>query len=223
MSLSTLGPAEFKGLRKVPQQARSRARVQAVYAAAERTIGAEGVEALTMIRLASEAGVPVGTLYQFFEDKAAVLDAIAHRATDSFDSVVTQALETAADGDWRGLASILFDAFIQHARANPAYVAIRAGHYLSAELQRADDASVDAIAALVRAALVTGENIIDSPELATVCRVAVQVAGALLDLAFRLDPDGDADTLAQARRITLLYLEDIAAQHMRQASGTGPA
>lgn len=175
-----------------------------------------------MIRLAAEAGVPVGTLYQFFEDKAAVLDAIAHRAMDSFDSGVTQALGAAPGGDWRALANILFDTFIQHARANPAYVAIRAGHYLSAELQQADDASVDAIAALIRTTLVTGENITDSPELATVCRVAVQAAGALLDLAFRLDPRGDADTLAQARRITLLYLEDIAARHPRQASGAGP-
>lgn len=215
VSQPELDPAEFKGLRKMPQQARSRARVQAMYTTAERIVGTEGVDALTMIRLAAEARVPVGTLYQFFEDKAAVLDAIAYRYMDSVDSDVSDALEAGADGDWRGLTNIMFDTFIQRARANPAYVAIRAGHYLSAELQRADDDNIDTIAAITRTTLVAGENLVDTPELATVCRVAFQAADALLQLAFRLDPTGDADTLAQARRITLLYLEDIATRHPR--------
>lgn len=215
MALSTPGPVELKGLRRVPQQARSRARVHAIYATAERIIAAGGVDALTMVRLAAEAGVPVGTLYQFFEDKTAVLDAIAYRYTASFDAQMGEALGAGTGGDWRALTNILVDTFIRHSRANPAYVAIRAGHYLSAELQRADDDSVATIAAVIRATLVAGEGLLDTPELATVCRVAVQAAGALLDLAFRLDPGGDADTLAQARRITLLYLEDIAARHPR--------
>jgi AcrR family transcriptional regulator len=216
------GQVDPRALRKVPQQARSRAHVHAIYAAAERIVTAEGVDALAMTRLAAEAGVPVGTLYQFFEDRAAVLDAIAYRYMDTFGTDLNRAIEAAAGQDWRGLTNSLFDIFIERARANPAYVAIRAGHYLSAGLQRADDANIDTIATIVRGSMVAAENLVDGHELATVCRVAVQAADALLQLAFRLDRRGDADTLVHARRITLLYLEDIAARHPRRPRGTQP-
>ena len=66
-------------LRKVPQQTRSRDKVARVLAAADRLLASHGAEALTTTRVAAAAGVSVGTLYQYFANKEAILVAMARR------------------------------------------------------------------------------------------------------------------------------------------------
>src|SRR5215470_10578766 len=65
--------------RRLPSQARSRARVQRLLETADALIGAEGFGMLTIPLLASSAHVPVGSIYQFFPDKSAIVDAVAAR------------------------------------------------------------------------------------------------------------------------------------------------
>ena len=60
-------------LRKHPVQARSRALVDAVLEAAAQVLAREGAEHLTMTRVAERAGVSVGSLYQYFPNRAALL------------------------------------------------------------------------------------------------------------------------------------------------------
>lgn len=59
--------------RKQPQQARSIALVQSVLDAAIQVLAAEGAQRFTMARVAERAGVSVGSLYQYFPNKAAIL------------------------------------------------------------------------------------------------------------------------------------------------------
>ena len=59
--------------RKQPRQARSNALVAAVLDAAVQVLAAEGARRFTMARVAERAGVSVGSLYQYFPNKAAIL------------------------------------------------------------------------------------------------------------------------------------------------------
>jgi AcrR family transcriptional regulator len=59
--------------RKEPQQARSTRLVQDVLSAAVRVLAKEGAQRFTMARVAKKAGVSVGSLYQYFPNKAAIL------------------------------------------------------------------------------------------------------------------------------------------------------
>lgn len=59
--------------RKQPQQARSMVLVQSVMDAAVQVLAAEGAQRFTMARVAERAGVSVGSLYQYFPNKAAIL------------------------------------------------------------------------------------------------------------------------------------------------------
>jgi AcrR family transcriptional regulator len=59
--------------RKAPQQARSNELVEAVLKAAVQVLVKEGAQRFTMARVAEKAGVSVGSLYQYFPNKAAVL------------------------------------------------------------------------------------------------------------------------------------------------------
>lgn len=59
--------------RKQPQQARSTELVGAVLEAAVQVLAKEGAQKFTMARVAQRAGVSVGSLYQYFPNKAAIL------------------------------------------------------------------------------------------------------------------------------------------------------
>jgi AcrR family transcriptional regulator len=59
--------------RKEPKQARSSALVEAVLQAASQVLAKEGARRFTMARVAEAAGVSVGSLYQYFPNKAALL------------------------------------------------------------------------------------------------------------------------------------------------------
>jgi AcrR family transcriptional regulator len=60
-------------LRKQPQQTRSNQLVEAVLEAAAQVLAKEGAQHFTTARVAEKAGVAVGSLYQYFPNKAAIL------------------------------------------------------------------------------------------------------------------------------------------------------
>jgi AcrR family transcriptional regulator len=62
--------------RRVPQQKRGRRRVERLLRAAERVIADAGYDAATMCAIARRAGSSVGSLYQFFPNKDAVVEAL---------------------------------------------------------------------------------------------------------------------------------------------------
>jgi AcrR family transcriptional regulator len=65
--------------RKTPRQARSEATVEAVFDATIQVLVAEGPRRLTTTRVAERAGVSVGTMYQYFPHRNALLYAVIER------------------------------------------------------------------------------------------------------------------------------------------------
>lgn len=61
--------------RKTPTQDRSRATVGAIVEATGQVLGARGPRGTTTVHVASRAGVSVGSLYQYFPDKEALIAA----------------------------------------------------------------------------------------------------------------------------------------------------
>jgi AcrR family transcriptional regulator len=80
-------------MRKQPQQARSRATIAAILQAAAHILGERGWEGFTTNEVAGLAGVSIGSLYQYFPHKLALVEAVRRR---HFDDVLT-ILRTAAD------------------------------------------------------------------------------------------------------------------------------
>ena len=77
-------PPEALKPRKTPLQARSAATVTAIFEATIQVLLAEGGSRLTTTRIAERAGISVGTLYQYFPHKQALLYALVQQHMEAF-------------------------------------------------------------------------------------------------------------------------------------------
>jgi AcrR family transcriptional regulator len=66
-------------MRKAPLQARSRATIDAILDAAAHILGERGWSGLTTNAVADVAGVSIGSLYQYFPNKLALIEAVRQR------------------------------------------------------------------------------------------------------------------------------------------------
>ena len=84
--------------RKSPVQARSTASVDAILEATIQVLCQTGKERLTTTKVANRAGVSVGTLYQYFPNKSALLKAALQRHMEAITEAVERVFhERAAD------------------------------------------------------------------------------------------------------------------------------
>src|SRR5215831_15190404 len=107
--------------RRLPSQARSRERVQRLLDTADALIGSDGLGALTIPLLATRATVPVGTIYQFFPDKAALVDAIAERYMQQTLQVMQQLGDRIASLRWAAAVNAVIEQFASVYRENPTF------------------------------------------------------------------------------------------------------
>jgi len=81
--------------RKEPKQARSTELVAAILEAAVQVLAKEGAHRFTTARVAEKAGVSVGSLYQYFPNKAAILFRLQsdewHQTTELLRSILEDA------------------------------------------------------------------------------------------------------------------------------------
>lgn len=65
--------------RKRPQQRRSRVTIDTIFEATIQVLLANGLDRITTIQIADRAGVSIGSLYQYFPNKRALLAAVVKR------------------------------------------------------------------------------------------------------------------------------------------------
>jgi AcrR family transcriptional regulator len=98
--------------RKSPVQARSAATVEAILQATIQVLSRMGKERLTTTRVALRAGVSVGTLYQYFPNKSALLQAALQRHLDQVVTAVEEVCRDQQGKTLRHMANALINAFL---------------------------------------------------------------------------------------------------------------
>jgi AcrR family transcriptional regulator len=183
-------------LRRTPRQARSRERLQRLLDAADELVATEGASALTTTRVATAAGVSIGSLYQYLPDKGAIIEALARRYLDEFEELMASFVSAPPDDP----VGTLIDAFAQRYRERPGYRALWFGRELTPELREADRVNKRVLAeGVVR---MFGVD-------AAAARAGVLAADALLQEAFRSDEEGEPALIFEAKRMLRAYLADL--------------
>ena len=106
--------------RKTPRQARSRATVDALLEATTRVLAEQGYERTTTNRIAQVAGVSVGSLYQYFPNKDAIITGLVDRHVERLRRLFAETLLGVADAPLEVAAGALVHAVVAIHRAHPA-------------------------------------------------------------------------------------------------------
>lgn len=108
----TVVPAEALKPRKTPRQARSAATVDAIFEATIQVLLADGLPRLTTTRVAGRAGVSVGTMYQYFPHKEALLYAVLDRYLQDVVAAIEATAETYAGAPLGTMSDGLVEAYL---------------------------------------------------------------------------------------------------------------
>jgi AcrR family transcriptional regulator len=100
------------GPRKTPMQDRSVVTVEAIAEATIQILAREGLDQLTTTRVAARAGVSVGTLYQYYGNKQALLYAVMEVHLARVAAAVEAACLAHRGGTVKALTRGISDAFI---------------------------------------------------------------------------------------------------------------
>jgi AcrR family transcriptional regulator len=101
------------GPRKKPGQARSQATVDAIFEATIQVLLSDGLQRLTTIRVAERAGASVGTLYQYYPHKQALLFAVLQRHLTNVENAITMAAASSHHMPLAKMVSAVIDALVR--------------------------------------------------------------------------------------------------------------
>jgi AcrR family transcriptional regulator len=139
-------PKPFATVRKHPKQERSQATVEAILTATTRILTEQGYAQFTTNRVAELAGVSVGSLYQYFPNKEALIVALMEHHTNAMAQLAQQHLEGLEDRSVMDVLQQLIKAALAAHAVNP-----RLHHVLneqmprSESLRQADDVQMEAM------------------------------------------------------------------------------
>lgn len=190
-------------LRNEPTQARSRARLRRVLDAADEVLATEGAGAFTTTRVAEVAGVPVGSVYRFFPDKQAIVEALAVRYWSDFEDLVAGASELSSLAD---PGAFVVDSLAAGFRARPGFLSLWYGGLRTEAVRDATRPARQAIAASIERILARHWPHASDVERTVAAQMVVLAGDGLLREAFRRDPRGDLALLEESKVMLRSYL-----------------
>ena len=192
-------------LRKQPVQQRSAKRVELMLEACAALIDELGYDGVTTTLIAERAGVAVGSLYQFFPDKRAVVQALTKRNLDHFTAEIERKLDwTNLEYWWHGVDTII-DIYVEMYRTIPGFSSVRFGDVI--DLRFIDDARDNntVITEQIAHVVATKHNL-PVESLFKQITVAADIGDAILALAFRRKLFPEQDMIDEAKRVVRDYL-----------------
>jgi AcrR family transcriptional regulator len=202
-------PASSVSIRVEPVQARSTARVNALLDAASDTIHDVGYELLTTAMVAERAGASIGTVYRYFPDRVAVLQALAARNRDRVIHALTVRLEREEPVTVITHIDTVLDSLVEVFRSEKGFRSLRTGDVLDIRPATSPRSGNSEIARVISDDLRErlGMRLDSAARLAV--ETAVEVMDALLGRAFVHSDKGDGTLIDEARRMARLALSEI--------------
>ncbi len=188
--------------RKSPVQARSAASVDAILEATIQVLLNVGKERLTTTGVALRAGVSVGTLYQYFPNKSALLQAVLRRHLDEVTNAVELVCERQKGRTLREMVTALITVFLE-AKMRDAKTSV-ALYSVSSDVDGAKIAQqmgVRSNKAIVRMLETALEPLTTDPQL-----VASMLQGAMVGVSRRMLESGAAEKQFAILREELIFL-----------------
>ncbi|MGO9907603.1 MAG: TetR family transcriptional regulator [Solirubrobacteraceae bacterium] len=195
-------------LRNAPIQARSRERLRRVLDAADEVLAAEGASAFTTTLVAARAGVPIGSVYRFFGDKQAIVEALAVRYWSDLEDLVAGVADADEATSIEDPVGTVLDVLIAGFRARPGFLALWYGGLRTERIRDATRPTRTAIARSIERILAGHWPNTTHRARARVAEMVVLTGDGLLREAFRRDRRGDHAVLAETKLMLRVYIAE---------------
>jgi len=198
--------------RRMPMQARGKKRVDEILDATAAIVKEEGLARLTTNLVAERAGVPIGTIYQFFPNKAAILVALEQRFVDRVTAALDALLQSVGTG--LSLMDRLIDDMARLWREDEALMLN--WHALRTEPQFAAlEAESVKIVAHRNAALLERMGVVPPARRDFVGAILQEWISAHLDFAAKLSPAKRREAVKELKRMVRAYLQSYSRERTR--------
>ena len=196
-------------MRRQPKQARSQERVHHILDVAEQLFIEFGYEQTTTRAIAIRAAIPVGSLYQFFPDKEALVRALANRYFEQEYQIFVQLHTELAKADIATYVERMVNAFEDFAQQHPGYRAVL-GQLI--DLMTITDASkfneYDQQILVELADFFSRRNLqLDATQSRLIATTVVKVSNELLWLSFTREPLERKQLVKETKTLITAYLQ----------------
>lgn len=192
--------------RRIPKQARARERVARILDATRGELQERPVAEITIEAIADRAGVPVGSVYQYFSSKSALLAAVAETVMDEADSETARQLAECRGLPWREGVDRIVRTTLGVLRDSPDYRTLLRTIRFTGEFAEVTAASNERVADFMSIHPAFGRAGLSRARALEICRTAVTAVNALHDRALA-DEDIDFEALVEEiQRLVKGYL-----------------
>ncbi|MBX3246781.1 MAG: TetR family transcriptional regulator [Myxococcales bacterium] len=198
--------------RRIPTQARSRRRYEAILDAAAAVFAEVGFDAATTEAIAARADTSIGSLYQFFPNKRALFTGVAERLmareTALFDAVTAER----AGAPWPELLDAVVGAFVELRETEPAWHAVWSSALaLEGEVKDTAERCHQHIVSRTAAILAGYAPGLPPARVEIVAALLVETVAAMLFASLRYDATRARALLDETTRMVRAYAAEILA------------
>ncbi|MFC0624495.1 TetR/AcrR family transcriptional regulator [Kribbella deserti] len=190
-------------LRRVPTQDRASAQVERILDAACVEVTERGYDTASTSSIAKRAGIAVGSVYRYFPDKRALMQAVERRNQRRYAEAVRERMATVTG--WREAVDVTLDTFREMHGADPGFRAVALSGLGDPDLETTPGEFDDDHAAEFGDLLVSRFGARESREFRLAVTMSITMGEAVAHLADRL-PEADATHVLVTGRAALHQL-----------------
>jgi AcrR family transcriptional regulator len=190
--------------RKAPRQSRSQATVTAILNATAHILIERGSAAASTNAVAERAGVSVGSLYQYFPNKDALVSALAARHGEKMMAVIQRALTNAMDATLADALAGLVEATVEAHRVDSDLHRVLEEQLGSMDVDAAHDEYTDVMEDRIVALLARHRDEITAPDLKLAAFMLMHASHSLIHAIVRQRPKGSSLKYATQEIVSMM-------------------
>ncbi len=199
-------------LRRRPSQDRGKERYDLIVRATQHLVGERGNDDVSIRDIAKEAGIAPSSIYQYFNDKNAIIVAIMEDYFDrSFEALKARTSSASNLSEWVLALEESVDFFINMIMEDPGWATIWSGIQASPALRDIDNEDALRNAHLLKEQILHFCPYVSAKEALAACVLLVQLVGLTARLALFSDTHLRDDLISEFKTILRMRIKALAA------------